>query len=135
VFILTLALSQSAATTNLPWNPRMVTVSVAVANPVFWDVPIEVCGHVVPSSKLPRESMMFGNGEWLSIDVSRRKPLQVGTSLCLPGVVQRRDGLSYREATARKLPRLKPSHGEDADLIFRPCRDAKSCSAFLPLRT
>src|SRR3712207_760533 len=92
--------------------PVMVTVPMAVTNPEFWDRPIEVCGHVVRSSGPPRESMMYGERTWLSVDVSGRQPLQVSSAACVKGVVRRRDGLSNQEARARRLPFRRPSHGE-----------------------
>jgi hypothetical protein len=114
------------------WYQRIVTVPAAATNPTFWDTPIEVCGQVVPSSGPPTEAMMTGAGEWLSVDVSERTPLEVGASVCLTGVIRRRDGLSYEEAKARNLAVGKPSHAADPDVVLRLCSDKTSCDSLLP---
>lgn len=108
-----------------------VTVPMAVTDRGLWDIPIQMCGHVVPSPHLG-ESLMFGGGQWMYVDTSANPALQVGSAACVTGVVRRRDGLSHEEAKARDLPSRRGSHSPDADQIFKLCADPESCLALVP---
>ena len=114
-----------------PVAQKMVTLPMAARNPDYWDIPIEVCGHVV-ASRREDMALLYGHMEWLYVDLRGRTPLKVGTAACLTGVVRRRDGLSHREAVARNLPFVEVVDAADSSRALRPCDDRKSCELLMP---
>ena len=124
MWLVSLAGGQDAA---LP----VITVPMALYGTDYWDRPIEVCGHVVPS-RIPQISMLYDRQRWLMVDPTGGPPLTDYSIACVKGVMRRRDGLSARVARERGIPRIAVSHGASPDVILRRCSDPPSCVALLP---
>lgn len=111
--------------------PLMITVPAA-ANPVFWDTPVEVCGHVVSEPDSRGEVTMYGKGYYLIVEGGSDDMLRNGFTACVVGVVRRRDGYSFRGARARGIHMHGTSHGPNPSFLLRRCYDQPSCARLTP---
>jgi hypothetical protein len=116
-----------------PWEPgEMVGAPAAASNTIFWERPIEVCGHVTFTDAKKGEAALYGTGQWLVIEMTADEELRVGSSTCVAGVVRRRDGLTLAQAGTRGLAFGAGLHSPSPHIILRRCSDRLSCEKLVP---
>lgn len=80
-----------------PFEPPMVTVSMAISDFRNWGRPIQICSHVVAGRGPGGASVMYGYHDWLYVR-TEGPPLTPGTPACVRGVILRSDGYTEEEA-------------------------------------
>lgn len=108
-----------------PFEPSMVGLPQALHDPNFWEVPLEVCAHVVQEKAAPGEFVLRG-GQWYLV-VQPVAGAPSGKVACVKGVVARSDNLTSAEAERRGLRESATLHTIDRLRVLRECNSLPDC--------